>query len=1087
MKNLIIKLQRWLAPPIFPNDENKTLVARALHFVTLWTFATIVVIGLNTLLFTNEDLSDLALIPVGLGVAGMSYWQMRRGQVRRASLIFVCFGWAIVTVFVFLSGGLETIASSLYVTIIVMAALFLGWRAGVVAVGLTLATMLGMALAVRAGYPLPHLFPLSGMTNWLLLAHILTLVLIMVISVERGLRQALGFAREQLGEREKAEEALRESEERFRLISSVMSDYTFSARLMAHGELDYLMLTGAFEAIIGYTPDEFRQMGGWQAVVHPDDLAHGERVVATVIQNQRAVIEVRMIRKDGQIRWLRLYINPVWDAEQGRVTAINGAGQDITERKLAEEALRESEERFRLISSMTSDCTFSTSLNRQGELEYLMITGAFEAITGYAEDEFRQMGGWLALLHPDDLMQNARDMATLVENRRVVADVRIIRKDGQTRWVRMYADPVWDAEQERVVRINGAGQDITEQKLAEEALQESEERFRLISSVMSDYTFSSRLNAPGSLEHTMLTGAFEAITGYTPEAYAAVGGWRAILHPDDLAQDDRDMAALHQNQRVVTEVRIIKKGGEVCWVRVYAHPVWDAEQARLIGINGAVQDITERKLAEEALRQSEKRLRALQDATTNITFLMALDGTLLTVNKQFAELEGKTIEAMIGRNGFDIFNPDVRHARQQYFDKVVETKQPLRWVDFTQSVWRDNSLYPVLSADGSVEAFAVYSQDITAQKRLEAEVAQYTERLEEMVVERTGELSQAKDQIELILNNSTDAVALAQADGDIQTANPAYYTLLGAQASQSIERMLGIVPNESHVTAISEALLRVIHQGESQRLEVQIVAPDGRECDIDLALIPVRLRQDDPRCGILVSARNITNLKEMERFKARFVSNAIHDLGNPIQGLMLRIQALKMAPQRLEEHTKALNNQIEHFRDILEDLRTLSHLDQQQLILKLAASNLNEMAQRVFDTYEPVALNKQQTLKFSPAPHLPEVWVDIRQLERVMVNLVTNAINYTPEGKQIEVCTKLDGDEVAITVKDQGIGMDSKDAARVFERFYRTATARKANTQGTGLGLAIVKEIVDLHGGSVTVKSKPGQGSTFTVRLPMQR
>ena len=141
-----------------------------------------------------------------------------------------------------------------------------------------------------------------------------------------------------------------------------------------------------------------------------------------------------------------------------------------------------------------------------------------------------------------------------------------------------------------------------------EAQRYSEERYRLISTVASDYMFSTRLNNDGKLVFNWVAGAFEAITGYTFEEYVAIGGWRAAVHPDDLAVDDRDMENLNANQRVVSEIRTLRKSGETVWVRVYAHPLWDPEREVLVGIYGAVQDITERKRAEEKIHQLNQDL-----------------------------------------------------------------------------------------------------------------------------------------------------------------------------------------------------------------------------------------------------------------------------------------------------------------------------------------------------------------------------------------------------------------------------------------------------------------------------------------------
>lgn len=136
---------------------------------------------------------------------------------------------------------------------------------------------------------------------------------------------------------------------------------------------------------------------------------------------------------------------------------------------------------------------------------------------------------------------------------------------------------------------------------------ESEERYRLIASVMSDYVFSLQYGAGGEITDQWIGGAFEAITGYTPQEYFDKGGWQSILHPGDREQDQRDFGELYANRQVITEVRIIRKDGEVRWVRVYAHPQWDDAENRLTGVYGAVQDITERKqTVSEVNRRAEE-------------------------------------------------------------------------------------------------------------------------------------------------------------------------------------------------------------------------------------------------------------------------------------------------------------------------------------------------------------------------------------------------------------------------------------------------------------------------------------------------
>jgi two-component system, OmpR family, sensor histidine kinase VicK len=372
--------------------------------------------------------------------------------------------------------------------------------------------------------------------------------------------------------------------------------------------------------------------------------------------------------------------------------------------------------------------------------------------------------------------------------------------------------------------------------------------------------------------------------------------------------------------------------------------------------------------------------------------------------------------------------------------------------------------------------------------QLQAELRQYADKLEQMVEERTKQLRQAKEEIELVLDNTTDAIVLAQPNGDIRAKNIAFMRVFGERVVGNIERILWTLIGDDYVTAMCNALVDVMTTGQPQRVEARIETTAGNTQDAEIAFVPVRLG-DDQRASILISVHDITHIKEIERFKERFVLDAVHDLATPISGLSTRLYLLKRSPEQLGEHLNALENQVRHLRNLLNDLRTMSQLDRGQLALQLEPYDLNELAYRVFDTYEPIAISKQQTLTLSTDDQLPTIQLDSRRMERVLVNLIANAINYTPEGKAIHAWTQLiqtsTGPQVCFAVRDEGIGIAEAEIERIFERFYRTTTARQTHDGGTGLGLAITQEIVHLHGGTIDVESTPGTGSVFTVRLPI--
>lgn len=756
---------------------------------------------------------------------------------------------------------------------------------------------------------------------------------------------------------------------------------------------------------------------------------------------------------------------------------------ELANRKEMEQALRESEERFRLISSVTSDYTFSSRFNAEGKMIHTLLTGAFEAITGYNPEEFIARGGWRSTIYPDDLAQDDRDMEALLRNERVITELRIIRKDGAVRWVRIYALPVWDDTENLLLGVNGGVQDITEQRQAAEALKISEKRHRAISELISDYAYAYKILPDGSFDCDWLTDeSFTRMTGY---AWQEIGTSFNLYHPEDAARAEADVASTIAGKPRSGEYRIITKSGEMKWIYLQRQVEWDEAQQRPVGYYGAARDISEQKNSAEALRRSEAHLRALLDATTDIAFLITEDGTFLTLNKTMADYSSETVDQLIGRNVFEMLRQELGDSRRVHFSIARETREPVRWEDTGVLGWWDNSVYPILAPNGEVEAFAVYSRDISEQKRLALELQHYTAQLEQMVEERTLQLRHAKEQIEIILRNTRDAIALAQSNGDINISNPAFLEMFGEEAARSVENILRTIRFSKEQEEVGGALLEALMEQKKERIEAQITKPDGSLRDIDLALIPVQIAADTSESGLLISAHDITHLKEIERFKTRFVADAVHDIATPIAALTTRIFLLRRSPNHVEEHVRALENQVEHLRDLLNDLRTLSQIDHGQIILKREPCSLLQILQRIYDTYEPVAISKQQTLTLEFDDRLPEVALDVRQIERAISNLVTNAIKYSPEGCPIRIRAAHEDGFIWLSVYDEGSGISAEELPRIFDRFYRARQARQSQVSGTGLGLAIAKEIFEMHGGRIEVESQPNQGTTFTVWLPL--
>jgi diguanylate cyclase (GGDEF)-like protein/PAS domain S-box-containing protein len=281
-----------------------------------------------------------------------------------------------------------------------------------------------------------------------------------------------------------------------------------------------------------------------------------------------------------------------------RITAfVTAPGQfatvfsDVTAYQQAEAALRESENRYRTVSELTSDYAYAFRIDRDGSIVPEWVTDAFTRITGYSPEEI----SFTQIIYPADHAIAAMRFQRLLEEQADVSEFRILARSGAIRWLRDHGHPVWDEEAGRVTCIYGAAQDITERKQAELALWESEARYRAVSELTSDFAFALRVNPDGEPVPEWITDAFTRITGLTREDAEDPAKMNSIVYPDDilrLSQHQAQVLAGHDPGLI--EFRIFRQG-DVRWLRHYFKPVWDAEAGRVVRIYGAAQDITEQK------------------------------------------------------------------------------------------------------------------------------------------------------------------------------------------------------------------------------------------------------------------------------------------------------------------------------------------------------------------------------------------------------------------------------------------------------------------------------------------------------------
>ena len=254
-------------------------------------------------------------------------------------------------------------------------------------------------------------------------------------------------------------------------------------------------------------------------------------------------------------------------------------------------------------------------------------------------------------------------------------------------------------------------------RTAREALWLSEERFKLISSVAMDYVFSSTVEPDGRLELQWVVGAFEEITGYTFEEYIAHGGWQARVHPDDRAQDAKDIQLLHSNKPLRTELRTLSKSGQTIWVEVFAHPVWDPAQNRLAGIYGAVKDITRRKLAEAETQATYETLRQFIDSVPAFASYVDKEERYQFVNRFYEDWFHQPRAHFVGRRLEEVHRSSTYATMHPYSQKALAGELVQYESEMTG---RDGKYYcfdvqyiPRRASDGSIPGYFTLVFDIT--------------------------------------------------------------------------------------------------------------------------------------------------------------------------------------------------------------------------------------------------------------------------------------------------------------------------------------------------------------------------------------
>jgi two-component system phosphate regulon sensor histidine kinase PhoR len=353
------------------------------------------------------------------------------------------------------------------------------------------------------------------------------------------------------------------------------------------------------------------------------------------------------------------------------------------------------------------------------------------------------------------------------------------------------------------------------------------------------------------------------------------------------------------------------------------------------------------------------------------------------------------------------------------------------------------------------------------------------------------DIANEKSRMRVLINQLASGVMATDNRKRVALANPAFLRMLGYRGES-------VVGHRAEEFIGDERLLKMIDQalsmGEQEFIELTEELDlegkgEGEETILVARCVPFKDRLDRI-LGTVTVLHDITALKKMDQLKSDFVSMVAHEIRSPMNSVLAQLKVILdgLAGNVSEKQQEILGRASEKIRtlsDLSTDLLDLARIESGLVTQEKENLNIAEFLADQVAFYQAKAQAKDIRLELGPLPELPPVLANRSNMEEVLSNLITNALNYTPEGGSILVSVAKANDYLCISVKDTGIGITQEDLERIFDRFYRVKSEKTRFVTGTGLGLSIVKSIVQAHNGMVRVESDPDRGTTFYVYIPL--
>jgi PAS domain S-box-containing protein len=497
----------------------------------------------------------------------------------------------------------------------------------------------------------------------------------------------------------------------------------------------------------------------------------------------------------------------------------------------------------------------------------------------------------------------------------------------------------------------------------------------------------------------------------------------------------------------------------------------------------AVRDLlAERQRVADALRAEREQYRVTLASIGDAVIATDTDGRVTFLNRVAQALTGWGSEDAAGRpleSVFRIVDELTRRPAESPARRALREGRVVGLENHTLLVARDgterpidDSGAPIRDEAGAVAGVVLVFRDIADRKAAE----------------------EARARLAAIVESSDDAVVSKTLDGTILSWNAGAERIFGYTAAEAVGRPITLIIPPDRLAEEDEILGRLRRGERVEHFETVRVAKGGRRVDISLTISPVR-DAEGRVVGASKVARDVTDrrraeaaLREADRRKDEFIALLAHELRNPLAPIRNGLQVLRLSQDRgvRERSQDVMDRQLGHMVRLIDDLLDVSRIGQNKMELRRSRVLLAEAVGSAVETARPLvdAAGHELTVSLPAEPVYLDA--DLTRLAQVFANLLTNSAKYTEPGGRIWLTAIPAGGEVAVSVRDTGIGIPAAAIPTIFDMFSQVDRSIERSTGGLGIGLALVKGLVEMHGGTVTAASEgPGRGTEFTIRLPV--